>query len=806
MVHVDIIRAMRIRCLSIILLTTFAAHAAELVRLPTGVSLDPVAESHAVGNFPLAMAVAPGGERVALLLNGWRQQGVQIVDRKSGAVIQTLPQIAAFIGLAFSTDGKTLYASGGNDDSIFIYRWNGSEATADGKIDLVERPKPLPNAKPADPVGIQYPAGIATSRDGRVLYIAENLGDTLAVLDLSTRRVIQRVRTDRYPYTVVCDAHGDVYVSAWGDNTVNRFRANANGTLRRTARIAVGRHPSAMVIRGTRLYVTSASTDSISVVDTATSKVIRTLNDAPPAGPREGSTPNALALSRDGTRLFVAEADSNAVAVFDVAAGKLLGRIPVEWYPSALALDGDDLLVINAKGRGTRANPNHAQPDKRYPPDSRDYTLGQLDGSLMSLPTAIAMSKLSSFTRHVAHANGWDTTRAAHRYPVFKHVIYIIKENRTYDQVLGDMKEGDGDASLVFFPENVSPNHHALARRFGLFDRFFTNAEVSAQGHNWSTAAYSNDYLEKTVQSVYSDRGRDYDYEGKNRDHVVDDDDDVNAPAAGYLWDLALRKKISLRNYGEFAGKADDVSDAAGKQTIGFRRALRDTTSPDFPPFDMKISDQTRADVWLREFKEYVERGSLPALEIVRLPNDHTEGAAAGRPTPRAFMADNDLAMGRMIEALSHSPFWRDTAVFVVEDDAQAGPDHVDSHRSVLLMISAWNRGGLIHRFVNTTDVLATMEEILGLDSMSQFDHYGRPMRGLFAEKPDLTPYDAIKPRVPLDEKNPESAESKKTALLDFSKPDAADDETLNLILWRTIKGEVPYPGPTRAAVGEMTR
>src|SRR3954454_15934545 len=253
MVHVDIIRAMRIRCLSIILLTAFAAYAAELVRLPTGVSLDPVAESHGVGNFPLAVAVAPGGERVALLLNGWRQPGVQIGDRKCGAGIQTLPQIAAFIGLAFSTDGKTLYASGGNDDSIFIYRWNGREATAEGKIDLVERQKPLPNAKPAAPDGIQYPAGITTSRDGRVLYIAENLGDTLAVLDLSTRRVIQRVRTDRYPYTVVCDARGDVYVSAWGDNTVNRFRANANGTLRRISRIAVGRHPSAMIVRGTRL-------------------------------------------------------------------------------------------------------------------------------------------------------------------------------------------------------------------------------------------------------------------------------------------------------------------------------------------------------------------------------------------------------------------------------------------------------------------------------------------------------------------------------------------------------------------------
>lgn len=797
---------MRIRCLIIISAIAVNIHAADLVRLPTGVSLDPAAESHGVGNFPLAIAVAPGGGRVALLLNGWRQQGVQIVDRKSGEVVQTLPQIAAFVGLAFSTDGKTLYASGGNDDSIFVYRWNGTEATPDGKIDLVERPKPVPNAKPKDPEGIEYPAGIATSHDGRFLYIAENLGDSLAVLDLSTKRVIQRVKTDRYPYTVVVDARGNLYVSAWGDNTINRFRANANGTLRRIARIVVGRHPSAMVVRGTRLYVASGSTDSISVVDTSTSKVIRTLNDAPPAGPHEGSTPNALALSRDGSRLFVAESDSNAVAVFDVATGKLLGRIPVEWYPSALALDGDDLLVVNAKGRGTRPDPNRGQPGTKLPPDSRDYTLGQLDGSVLSIPATIAMSKLASFTKRVAKANGWDTLRDSPRYPPFKHVIYIIKENRTYDQVLGDMKEGDGDASLVFFPENVSPNHHALARRFGLFDRFFTNAETSAQGHNWSTAAYSSDYLEKTMPSEYSSRGRTYDYEGTNGDRVVDDDDDVNAPASGYLWDLAVRKKISLRNYGEFAGNGDDVGDAVGKQVIGFRRALRDTTSPDYPPFNMSIADQTRAGVWQREFNQYVERGSLPALQIIRLPNDHTEGAAAGKPTPRAFMADNDLALGRIVDAVSHSLYWRDTAIFIVEDDAQSGPDHVDSHRSVLLMISAWNRGGLVHRFINTTDVLATMEEILGLDSLSQFDHYGRPMRGLFAEQPDLTPYNAIKPGVSLDEKNPESAVAKQSALLDFSKPDAIDDHTLNLILWRTIKGDVPYPGPTRAAVGEMLR
>ncbi|MEA2238328.1 MAG: hypothetical protein QOC81_3052 [Thermoanaerobaculia bacterium] len=797
---------MRIRCLLVVVfliaMQNGAVMAAEPHRLSTGAMLDPVAQSHGVGNFPLAIAVAPGGSRVALLLCGWREQGVQIVDRKSGAVLQTLPQPAAFIGLVFSPDGKTLYASGGNDDSIFVYRWNGSEAVADGKIELAAKPVPKPNEKPKAYDGTQYPAGIAVSHDGRFLYAAENLSDTVAVIDLAKRNVIQRMRTDRYPYAIVADTHGQVYVSAWGDNTVDAYRADHDGNLRATGRIVAGRHPSAMLLRGSRLYVASASTDSIAVVDTVGRKVVATLNDPPPAGPREGSTPNALAISRDGSRLFVAEADNNAVGVFDIASRKLLGRVPVEWYPSALAADGDDLLVVSAKGHGTRPNARFPLPLQK---DSHDYILGQIEGSLLSFSANVPAAKLSALTKRVAHANGWDTTRGASRYPPFKHVIYIIKENRTYDQIFGDVKEADGDPSLLFFGEEVSPNHHALARRFGLFDRFFVNAEVSAQGHNWSTAAYGTDYLEKTTPSAYSDRGRDYDYEGENRGNVVDDDDDVNAPANGYLWDLAVRKKISLRNYGEFAGAGDDARQVAGKQSVGLRRALRDATSPDYPPFNMDIPDQTRADMWMREFRQYAERSSLPALEIIRLPNDHTRGGAADKPTPRAFVADNDLALGRIVDAVSHSQFWKDTAIFVLEDDAQAGPDHVDAHRSLMLMISAWNRAGVVHRFVNTTDVLATMEEILGLDSLSQFDHFGRPLRGLYAAEADLTPYDAIKPAIDLNEKNPPSEAAKKSALLDFSREDAVDDDTLNRILWSVIKGDaVPYPGATRAPVGTL--
>jgi len=754
-------------------------------RLPTGARLDPVAPATAVGNFPVAAVLAPDGERVALLLSGWREQGVQLVDASDSRVVQTLPQPAAFVGLAFSPDGRSLWASGGFEDALYEY------AYADGSAQLRRRVALGDGAKR----GVHYPAGIALSPDGKLVYVAENLGDALAVVDAATGRVLQRLRTDRYPYAVVADRHGDVYLSCWGDDSVLRFRRQGS-SLRRLRRIVAGRHPSALLLDEAhgRLFAASASTDSIAIIDVKTSRVTARLYDAPP-GVREGSTPNALALAPDG-RLLVAEADNNAVAVFDIATRKLLGRIPSEWYPSAVVATKDALFVVNAKGRGTLANPALPQPGHKIPPATRDYTLGQLEGSIMRLPATIGRAQLRDWSTRTAAANGWSAKRkgSGSAYPPLRHVIYVIKENRTYDQFFGDLPAGDGDPSLLFFGRDVSPNHHALAERFGLFDRFFVNAEVSADGHNWSTAAYATDFVEKSVPSSYSSRGRSYDYEGSNRGVVVDEDDDAAAPAEGYLWTLALRKKITMRDYGEFVEE--------GKAT---RRELRPFVNPDFAPFDLSVPDQKRADVWIAELQTYAAAGSMPALEIVRLPNDHTSGASAGKPTPRAYVADNDLALGRMIEALSRSPFWKDTAVFVVEDDAQSGPDHVDSHRSVLLVISPYSRGGIIHRFTNTTDVLATIEEILGLSTLSQFDYYGRPLNDVFGESADLRPYQALTPAQDLDEKNPPgTAAAKESALLDFSRADAIDDARLNRILWSAVKGDAPMPPPARSPAGGL--
>jgi sugar lactone lactonase YvrE len=828
-----------------------AASAAEkdgsgVARLPTGARLDPAGRSSDLGNMPIAMALAPEGDRVVVLLAGWREQGIQVVELASGRVLQTLALPAAFLGLAFSADGHTLYVAGGNEDVVYRFDWQHGVAAPAGAIALGGKgdAKDEKDGKAAKDTkyGTRYPAGLALSRDGKSMYVAENLSDTLAIVDLASGKLVQRLPAGRYPYGVAVGPTGEVYVSAWGDGTVSVFAAAATSPSAETApplveagRIEVGRHPSALLLAagGARLFVASASTDRVAVVDTATRQVVAQLSDAPPAGPTEGSTPSALALAAGGRRLLVAESDANSVAVFDLAAetsgiggqrsgrtsggpgpangprpvDRLAGRIPVGWYPTAVLASVDALVVVNGKGRGAGPNPRGPQPGVPNT-DPRSYTLGQTSGTLTVLAAMPDRAELAALSRRVARANGWDAaagggsagrrrgadTPAASGYPPLRHVVYIIKENRTYDQVFGDMPGGDGDPHLQFFTGAEAPNHRALAERFGLFDRFICNGEVSAQGHFWSTAAYSTDYAERTTPSAYSTRRGGEDVEG-----------DADQPASGYLWDLARARGLQVRIYGEMAKGSKDAGGAS--VYLATVPSAAPFTSPTYPSWDLSIPDQRRADAWIAELQAYVRKGQMPALEILHLPNDHTSGARPGMPTPRAAMADNDLALGRIVEALSRSPFWKDTAVFVVEDDAQNGPDHVDSHRAPLLVVSPYSRPGVVRRFANTTDVVATIEEILGLGTLSQFDTFGRPLRGIFAAAPDLAPYRALVPRQPLDETNPGNApDARQSMRLDLSAPDAAPAAELNGILWRTLKGDAPYPAPARLSTLEIQR
>jgi YVTN family beta-propeller protein len=755
--------------------------------------------------MPLGMIASRDGHYFIVSLSGWREQGIEVVDRASARIVQRLPQRGAFLGLAWSADGHTLFASGGAADVVYVYRWDSGAAPAHAAlVDSI----PLDRAKSKTP---RYPAGIALSSDGRRLYVAENIGDSLAVIDPLARRVVQRVATGPYPYAVVV-APGRVYVSAWGADFVSAFDTGKNGALLPRHPIDAGRHPSALAVSrdGARVYAASASTDRVAVIDTRSSRVLSWLHDPSPGGVAEGCTPNALALSPDGHTLFVAEADANAVAVFtlsaessgdsaNTAADRLSGRIPVEWYPCALIVDGDSLCVVNGKGRGAGPNPNGPKPGVPISRgDPHGYTLGQLNGTVCIVPAAHDRAGLDAFSQRVTKANGWDTAPSERRakYPPFEHVIYVIKENRTYDQMLGDLAQGDGDTSLTFFPRAVTPNHHALAERFGLFDRFFVNSEVSNQGHPWSTAAYVTDFIEKTTPD---------DYRGKRPER--DEPGDADDPAAGYVWDAAIRKGLTLRNYGEYSEAT--AADAAGRvRTRAALPALAPYTHPGYPPFDTSIPDQRRADIWIEEMHAFEKAGRMPALEILHLPNDHTSGVRKGRPTPAAAVADNDLALGRIVEALSHSAFWKNTVLFVLEDDAQDGADHVDSHRSVVLVVSAWNRGGVFHRFVNTTDVLATIEEILGLEPMSQFDRFGRPLREIWADHPDDRPYAALTPAQSLKQLNVASGpDARASEQMDLTHADRINDDELNRILWRAIKGaDRPYPASHRVSMQELAR
>jgi YVTN family beta-propeller protein len=779
-------------------------------RLPTGQLLDPAGVTKPVGQMPLGMALAPDGRHVVLLLSGYREQGLQVVDRE-GIVTQTIPQVAAFIGLVFAPDGRSLYASGGNLDVIYRYAWTGDSAVLADSIVLGRRT--------TNGDATHYPAGLALSPDGRSLYVAEDLADSLAVVDLGTKTVVRRVGVDRYPYAVAVTPDGSVFVSSWNADSVAVFRPTVADPLARVGKVAAGRHASALILdrTGSRLFAASGSTDRITVIDTRALRVVAELSDTVPHGVPEGATPNALALSPDGARLYAAEGDANAVAVFDLSSATagtaaatgtdaFIGRIPTAWYPVSLAVTGDTLIVASGKGLGTAPDPGGPRPGvarvRTGPNADRQYTLSQLEGAISIVP--LGRTSLASLTRRVSAANGWNGPVQGHRYPPFRHVIYILRENRTYDQILGDLPKADGDTALVFFGRQVTPNAHALAERFGTFDRFFVNAEVSGDGHNWSMAAYATDYTQKTVPVNYSSHGgRSYDFEGTNRDSLPKDD--VAAPAQGFIWNLAERAGVSFRDFGE---RVADEEEDGKKVYVGSGAYLAAHTEPTYPGFDLAIPDQHRADIWLRQFAAWVAADSMPALQTILLPRDHTAGGSAGANTPRAMVADNDLAVGRIVEAVSRSPFWRSNLILVIEDDAQAGPDHVDSHRSPMLLISAWSRPGIYHRFTNTTDAIRTIEDVLGLGHLSQFDDFGRPITEIWRDTPDLTPYAAEPAQIDLAERNPAHTRAAiDSRRLDFSDADRADEELFNHVLWRMIKGSgVPYPGPTRMSALEVRR
>lgn len=821
------------------------------VLLPTQWSLRPVGRQIEVGDFPVAIAMHPDGRHAAVLHCGHGLHEVIVIDVEKGSIVSRTTVDEAFYGIAFDAEGRLLYVSGSSGETVRRFRFDSGALVPDAVLPL----------RPAQARGV--PAGLAISADGGMLYVANLWGHSLSRLDLRrigapdavqdlslkprqpspvqarpaaaaaaptddpsiTKRAEQMLEevdpAQPHPYACVLDEpRRRLYVSLWAQAAVAVIDTE---NWREVARWRVEEHPNEMLLAadGRRLFVANANRNSVSVIDpdtgTTTETLVATLgpDDADGAAAPPGNTPNSLALAADGRRLFVANANINAITVFDVSEpgrSRSLGFIPVGWYPTSVRIsaDGDTLVVANGKGMISDSNRNGPRPG--FDPDAPtpDYigrlfqgTVGFIDlpADAKAFAQRMAEWTAEAFSCRPAAAL-FDDAAAWEGHPVpgdhggtspITHVIYIVKENRTYDQILGDMPEGRGDPTLCLFPEPVTPNHHALAREFVLLDNFYVESEVSADGHEWSMAAYATDFVEKQWPLSYGHSRKKFPYPAEGGF------DAAARPAGGYLWDRAIAAGVSVRSYGEWVNNGPGP-DGPGTAKV---KALEGRFDPLYRGFDMRYSDLKRAERFVAELRRFEQEGEMPRLQIVRLPNDHTSGSSPGLPTPTSYLAENDLALGRIVEAVSRSRFWPMTAIFVVEDDAQNGSDHIDAHRTVALCIGPHVRRRVVDSTLySTSSMLRTIELILGLEPMSQFDAAAAPMMACFQREPVLAPYDCREPAVPLDDRNANAAWGAEASLaMDFSREDAADDLLLNEIVWRSVRGaDSPMPPPRRAA------
>jgi YVTN family beta-propeller protein len=773
------------------------------VLLPNQWSLHPVGKQLQLGDFPVNIALHPSGRWLAVLHAGYGQHEIIAVDLERQAVGGQMSLAQAFYGLCFSPDGKRLFASGGEHEVIHAFDFDDGRLKPSGGLSLGTSEKKF------------IPGGITTDARGKTLFAAGTWGDAIAIvpLDKPWPAAPEKVALakDSYPYACVADPSGSrLWVSLWskaGVAVIDLAKKMLVDTW------PTEQHPTEMVLSpdGKSLFVACSNSTKVSVLDTATGKALETISCALYPRAPTGNTPNSVCLTPDGSLLLVANADNNNLAMFNVsdpAQAKPLGFIPVGWYPTSVRYNPKDrrLYVANGKGTSPRANPHGPQPNAPFRPAIEEYIAGLYRGTLESFdlpsPEQMVEHTRQAYACSPLRADLASAAKAPPGSPIpskvgdpspIKHVIYVIKENRTYDQVLGDMKEGNGDPSLCLFPESITPNHHKLAREFVLLDNFYAEGEVSADGHEWSMAAYATDFVEKTWPLNYR-RGL------KKIPFPAEGAFDAEArPAGGYLWDRCAEERVSYRSYGEWVENGRGPDDPSRARV----KALEGHIDPKYRGFDMDYSDQKRADRFIEELGRFEKDGDFPQLSIVRLPNDHTSGTKVGKPTPTAAVGDNDLALGRIVEAISQSRFWNDTAIFVVEDDAQNGPDHVEAHRTVALVISPYTRRGVVDSSMySTTSMLRTMELILGLKPMSQFDAAARPMYASFQATPNLERYQHAIPKVDLEERNKRDAYGAAlSATFDLTREDAVDDLQLNDVIWHSVRGaKSVMPAPVRAA------
>ncbi len=926
----------------IIFLFLSASLLAQNINLPSSKTLEPVPGSpQKLNSFPVNIVVSPDGRYAAILNQGYgtelsqMHESIAIYDIQK-RTIRDFPDARLgpkskqtyWLGLAFSSKGNELYASvasltdpeGGKKDTtgngIAVYSFANGEIKparflkiplqqlAPGKR-FVYGNTMLPEGK-----AISYPSGISVvppdaDHPHDRLLIANNLSDnailidavtggTLATFDLSTKNFVPAV----FPHSAIVSPDGKrAWVSLWNTNEIAELDL---GTRRFVKLIPMQRtktesgdtnsaHPSAMAIdaNNTVLYVALANADSIAMVDISSSTKLLTEIPLPSHRSPRGYYPSSLAMS--GQTLLVAASGQNAILRLDPPdkhcfqkpdnrCGFMIESSPTQWYPTAIAAHGNEVLIANGKGVGTGPNKGVSKDGRKKFP----YIETLLNGSLQHTELSSLEKYSKKLNEQVARTNheaeipvriDWDRDVRAKlaakdraRGPI-KHVIYIIKENRTYDQILGDLGVGDGDKSLTMYGWEITPNQHKLALQFGALDNFYDSGEVSGNGHDWSTAAITSDYTERNIQVDYSRWQRTYDYEGMvgNRYPIKEGIPDINEPGTGFLWGLVARNHRTYRHYGEFIntewcnedewsgspaitgrmkakctgpeeikkGEAlpPNVGDPRGgpspwpwpipmmSRNVPTKPELVGHFDPKYPDFRTEYPDQLRADEFLNEFQGFVSARKsgktaqeMPELVVLRLPNDHTLGTKAGYPTPSASVADNDLAVGRVVEAVSHSPYWDDTAILILEDDAQDGPDHVDAHRSTALVISKYSPSStakpfIEHHFYTTVNMIRTLEDLLGLPHMNINDSYAAPIANLFSGAGNQLPFTA-------DRKNlengllyatnaPNNPGAKQSAEMNFAHADEANAAELNQILWRDTKGNVPMPAPKHTVIRE---
>ena len=773
---------------------TISITAQKKITLPNGWSLSPAGKSLPLGDLPLNMAISNSKKLMAVTNNGQSKQTLQLIDIATEKILHNIEIKKSWLGLHFSADEKYLYASGGNDNWILQYAVVNKKLQLKDSIKLGDK---WPNKI--------SPAGIEIDDAKNLMYVVTKDNNSLYIINLTNKKIVQQVTLSAEAYTCLLSADKkQLYISVWGDKKIAVFNT---AEKKITNSINVGDHPNELCLskNGNYLFVANANDNSVSVINTQQQKVIETLTASLYPDAPQGSATNGLALSTEEKMLFIANADNNCLAVFDVSQpgnSKSKGFIPVGWYPTCVKVIGKKIFVTNGKGFSSFANPKGPRPVKKrvkHQSDDEDgpqYIGGLMKGtmSIIDMPSEKHLAvysqqvyKNTPYTKEKellakGEAGNPIPQKVGDKSPI-KYVFYIVKENRTYDQVLGDVKEGNGDTSLVLFGEKITPNQHKLVKEFVLLDNFYVDGEVSADGHNWSLGAYANDYLEKNWVTSYGGRGGTYDAEGTR---------EIANNKEGFIWDHCKRAGVSFRTYGEFA---DDY-----KANIP---VLENHFCKYYTSWDESVRDTTRVGQWKRDFDSLVAINALPQLNTLRLINDHTQGMSLNNPTPFAHVADNDLAVGMFIEYLSKSKVWNESVVFIVEDDAQNGPDHVDAHRTTAYVAGPHVKRNFVdHTPYTTSGMLRTMELILGLAPMSQYDAAATPMWRCFTAKADFTAFTALPANVNLADKNTvNNILAERSAQFDFSKEDRAPDLEFSEVIWKGVKGlHSIMPAPKRAA------